>query len=295
MNRKDHESIIQIVPRLPPVIDAVGDYATNLSEQLDKRYGYKTTFLTGDHIRRRAVDQRTPKEIRVSERSLDTLTTYLGGDSNTVLLHYVGYGYENRGCPVWLVDGLERWQRKNSERKLITMFHEVYACGPVWSSSFWLSPLQKRLAGRLARLSSHCFTNRQEYADVIRRLSLVKDKKVTVLPVFSTVGEPTEMPASLANRKRRLAIFGNSGHRRLVFQESFDALRRTCRAFHIEEVTDIGAQVEHGISQIDGIPVVQTDALPAREVSALLSDSIVGFFNYPTDYLGKSTIFASYC
>jgi hypothetical protein len=58
---------------------------------------------------------------------------------------------------------------------------------------------------------------------------------------------------------------------------------------------DIGARVEHGISQIDGIPVMQTGVLPAHEVSALLSDSIVGFFNYPTDYLGKSTIFAAYC
>jgi hypothetical protein len=295
MKSNEGPNITQIVPRLPPAIDGVGDYAANLAKRLHKNFGYRTHFVIGDSAWKEKEYQDSFSVSRVAERSEGALLSCLRGASNTVLLHYVGYGYEKRGCPQWLVDGLELWRHTGGERKLVTMFHEVYAFGPIWTSSFWLAPLQKRLAGRLARLSSHCLTNREEYADFIHRLDSKGGKQVTVLPVFSNVGESDEMPSPLAKRKRRLVVFGSRGHRQLVFQKSLIALIQTCRAFNVEEVVDIGARVEHGISRLNEIPLRQAGVLSAREVSALLSDSIIGFFNYPTDYLGKSTIFAAYC
>lgn len=288
-------SLTQIVPRLPPSVDGVGDYAISLTWKLHKDYGYQTHFIVADSSWSGDLQSEAFSASSIVERSSAALLEQLNKGADTALLHYVGYGYERRGCPFWLVDGIERWREEKPHRTLITMFHEVYASGPIWTSSFWLSPWQKNLAGRLARLSNHCFTNRVEYADYICHLSSVGDKRVTVSPVFSNVGEPKEMPLPLTDRRRRLAVFGNRGRRRLVFQESLQALRHTCRALDIEEIIDIGAQVEHGISHLDNIPVVQTGVLPAGDVSALLSDSIAGFFNYPTDYLGKSTIFAAYC
>ncbi|MFZ4728709.1 MAG: glycosyltransferase family 1 protein, partial [Pseudanabaena sp.] len=74
-----------------------------------------------------------------------------GDRTSPVLLHYVGYGYAKRGCPVWLVDGIQRWKNLYPDRLLVTMFHELHASGtPPWTSSFWLSPLQKNLVTRLA-------------------------------------------------------------------------------------------------------------------------------------------------
>jgi hypothetical protein len=120
-------------------------------------------------------------------------------------------------------------------------------------------------------------------------------RHIYVLPVFSNVGEPEQTPLPLLKRKRHLVVFGNRGHRQLVFQKSLESLKRVCHALDIEEVFDIGALVEHDITDIDGIKVTRTGVQPAHQVSALLSEAIAGFFNYPTDYLGKSTIFAAYC
>lgn len=292
----NHNALIQIVPRLPPAVDGVGDYALNLARQFSTIFGISTRFIVGDPVGNTCAYLEGFPVTRIEDRSAHAFLSLPDIKStSSVLLHYVGYGYEKRGCPRWLVDGLEHWQSADGDRKLITMFHEVYAFGPIWTSSFWLSRLQKTLASRLARLSSHCLTNREEYADVISQLSWGSHKQVTALPVFSNVGEPDGMPSPLAGRKRRLVVFGNRGHRQLVFHESLKALSQTCHAFNIEEIVDIGVRVEHGISHLNGTPVVQAGALSAQEVSALLSESIVGFFNYPTDYLGKSTIFAAYC
>jgi hypothetical protein len=64
------------------------------------------------------------------------LTTALR-DTDRVLLHFSGYGYARRGLCRWLVDGLTRWKAAGAQRRVVTMFHEVYASGPIWRSSFW--------------------------------------------------------------------------------------------------------------------------------------------------------------
>ena len=70
-----------------------------------------------------------------------------------VILHYVGYGYEKRGCPLWLIRGLESWKRNHRVHRLLVIFHELYAAGSPWQSSFWNSPVQRWITGRLARLA----------------------------------------------------------------------------------------------------------------------------------------------
>jgi hypothetical protein len=133
---------------------------------------------------------------QVSVCSANTLLSLLPSDRQqptTVLLHYVNYGYAKRGCPVWLVDGLQRWRSASVNRSVVTMFHEVYATGPPWASSFWLSPLQRNLAARVASLSDRCLTSRQGYAKLLYELSLGKQTQIPTLPVFSNIGEPEQV------------------------------------------------------------------------------------------------------
>lgn len=285
--------IVQIVPRLAPAVDGVGDHAANLARQLFRDFGIETHFVVGDPAWKGASKLETFAVTQVSERSTDALSKCLDEKSNVILLHYVGYGYEKRGCPHWLVEALERWQHEDKCRRLVTMFHEVYASGPLWSSSFWLSTTQKKLAARLARISSHIVTNREGYAEILRHF-LKRDQQISVSPVFSNVGEPGSAPLRLSLRRRRLAVFGNCGNRERVFRKSVRSLSEICRAFEIEEIVDIGSRVNHGVSRIDGVPVTSTGIQPAEAVSALLSDSVVGFFSHSPDYLGKSGVFAAY-
>jgi hypothetical protein len=293
------KEVVQIVPRLPPVIDGIGDYAVNLARRLRKDFGINTHFIVCDPAWNGATELEAFPVSRLTERSVSAITSLLSNEfyySSTILLQYSGYGYEKRGCPQWLVSGLQRWRRMNQERRLITMFHELFAYGPVWTSSFWLSSLQKKLAARLVRLSDRSLTNREAYAAILYRLGQSRDRHIPVMPVFSNVGEPECLPPALAERKRRrLAVFGNRGHRHSVFQKSLNALSRTCKAFDIDEILDIGPHAGHGVTRINNIPVISTGAQTAQEVSSLLLTSIVGFFSYPTDYLGKSGVFAAYC
>jgi hypothetical protein len=204
-----------------------------------------------------------------------------------VLLHYVNYGYEKRGCPDWLIDGIERW-RRSTTTPLVTVFHEIYAFGPPWRSSFWNSPRQRSLAKRLALLSDECVTSLSLYAAMLRRW--VPRERVVELPVFSTVGEPQAV-APLAERAPRLALFGSRGVRRRAIDLTA-ALRRACELLEVSEIVDIGPPMEFELQV--GIPVRSTGWLESPAVSSLLADCRAGFVSYPPGFLGKSTIFAAY-
>jgi hypothetical protein len=212
----------------------------------------------------------------------------------TCLLHYVSYAYHPRGCPAGLVRDLRRWREgvpERGERRLVTFFHEVYATGPIWRSSFWLSPLQQRLAAVLARTSDRVATSLDLYG---RMLSRFRPRgEVVVTPVFSTVGEPAAVPA-LAERQRRLLVFGGTGVRGRAYGPAREALATACRVLSIEEILDIGPLREVP-SAVDGIPVRSLGPLPAGAVGERMLGALAGFLAYPPGFLPKSTIFAAYC
>lgn len=287
-------SIIQIVPKLPPKTNGLGDYALNLARQLRQDFRIQTHFVVGDP------NWVGPTQIeaffvsQVTVHSADNLLTVLSSNSSPVLLHYVNYGYAKRGCPTWLVAGLERWKKNNPNSLVLTMFHELYACGPPWASSFWLSPLQKNLAARLAQLSDRCITNRRAYAEMLYKMSGAKQTPIPVLPVFSNIGEPKQVQP-LVVRSRWLVVFGNDVSRTKVYRESLAELNRACQLLRIEEILDIGPSTGITLSPVNNVPIVEMGKLPASEISSIMSDSLAGFLNYDTQYLARSGIFAAYC
>lgn len=293
--------IIQIVPQLPLSISGVGDYALNLARQLWKDYEIETHFIIGTSNWQGATTIQDFPIQKVVARSAEALFFLLSTDSNqsasaptSVLLHYVGYGYANRGCPTWLVEGLERWKANTANSHLVTMFHEVYASGPLWTSAFWLSRQQRNLAARLAQLSDRCFTSKQYYAEILSELSQGKQTQIPTLPVFSNIGEPDQVPP-LAKRHKRLVVFGGRSKRLRVYQKSLAELRHACQLLGIKEILDIGPSTGLTLSPVNGVPVVEMGQLDATEISDILSTSLAGFFNYNLEYLAKSTIFAAYC
>jgi hypothetical protein len=282
--------VVHIVPNLPPPHEGVGSFAMALAEALRAHHGIESRFLAAAELPR--------AEPAALADALAALAAEDGGGETAVILHYANYGYQPRGCPAWLVDGLARWRSRHRSR-LVTVFHEIAATGPPWRSSFWLSPLQRRLAAALARLSEGLTTS----LEIHRRLLLrwVPDREVAVLPVFSTVGEPSA-PPPLSARARRLVVFGGPGTRARAYRELGPALALACRTLGIEEVCDIGPDDGPGDGPGDGpaatdlpVPVRRLGALPGAQVSELLAGSLAGFVGYPAPFLPKSTIFAAYC
>lgn len=284
--------LAQIVPALPPALSGVGDFALRLAEELSGRHGVRTRFIVGDPAWNGAAAVAPFAAEAVNSRSARALRECLDATNGATLLHYVGYGYAHRGCPFWLVDALEGWKRA-TRRSLIVLYHEVFATGPIWSSAFWVNPLHKWLAGRLARLAdARRITTTISLGELRETLRRGEDLPTAVAPVFSTLGEPTEV-APLAARERQAIVFGSPPVRAEVYA-SVNALRMFCRRHGLERVIDVGMPLPGG-ARIEGVETQEAGPLSAPEASALFSRSQVGYFNYPAPHLGKSTIFAAYC
>ncbi len=287
---------VQIVPTLPPAVSGVGDYATLLARELLTRHGVGTRFIAGGDPGWDAPAAVAPfPAAAVRARSADALCALLDG-AGVVLLHYVPYGYANRGCPFWLVDAVERWKRTAGPScRLLLFFHEVYATGPPWSSAFWTHPFQRWLAARLARAAdarriTTTISRRELHGTLGRRRH---DLPATIAPVFSNMGEPADPPPSSA-RERQLVVFGSRHVREAVYTHAA-ALEVFCARHEIRRVVDVGAPIPGGVRLGGGLEVRETGVLPAAAASALFSQSLAGYFSYPAPYLGKSGTFAAYC
>ena len=282
--------------------DGVADYALALGRALQARESIRSWFLCGDPLDSIDGQEWQDGSSKLKRRTGNDLVSALEGNAEpvgvakemAVLLHYVNYGYAPRGCPFWLIDGLMRWKQRRPNACLVTMFHELYASGPPWRSSFWLSPVQRHLAGRLARLSDFCVTSSELYRRKLSDWASAKRAQIVVRPVFSTVGEPAES-APWGDRQPRMAVLGRAGTEARAYGRHQRALTAMARALSIEEIMDIGPRSRPVPLSVEGIRVRTTGQLPREEVSKLLSGCRAGFLDYPSDVLAKSTIFAAYC
>ena len=292
--------IVQIVPTLGLSLDGVADYATALAPSLASSAGIHSSFLCGDP--RVAVDRIAigAPVTALRSRSVGALVEALHGQTpeagsarQVVLLHYANYGYEARGCPVWLVRGIEEWKRRVPEAWLVTMFHELFASGPPWRSSFWLSPLQRYLARELFRVSDASVTNREQSRQWLLGAGERMGPQISVMPVFSSLGEPVRL-TDWKERSGRMVVAGRSGALHRAYGRFREQLIHACRHLGIDEIVDLGARSSRVPDQVGGIPIVAIGHLAPSQVSTILGEARAGFLDYPSDYLGKSTVFAAY-
>jgi hypothetical protein len=290
--------LVQIVPSLPPVVEGVGGYAAVLGEELTKG-GMTSSFIVGDPLWPGGL--AVPADLAggaaaLTARSPAALLQQLEDTRvAVVLLHYVNYGYAGRGCPRWLVEGVARWRRRTGgteKRRLVTYFHEVYASGPPWHSSFWTHPVQRLLAKRLLRRSDGAGTSLALYAGILARWR--PSPTVAATPVFSTVGEPATVPPP-GERRLAMVVFGGAGNRRRVYRELGHELVAACHGLGIEEIVDLGPRLAEVPDRLAGLPVRQRGVLPPTAASEVLLGSYAGFLGYPPSFLAKSTVYAAYC
>lgn len=290
--------IIQIVPRLPPVVDGVGDYAWTLARNLADHHGVHTTFVVCDPAKTDAGQEENNGLISVVTlrcQSAESLVESVGSlpSEMPILLHYVQYGYARKGCPIWLERGLQTLCKERM-RPLVTMFHELYAPGHFPDSAFWLKPVQKTIARRIARLSRVCVTSRETYAEELTSLLGHKRPLTENLPIPSGVGEG-EGRLAFRDRRPYMVIFGQSGTRARAYQEFLCDLENACRQLCIEKIIDIGPAFGSIPTFVGGLPVEAHGSLGLSAIRNLLQKSLAGFLVYDLEYLGRSSVFAAYC
>lgn len=250
----------------PPSAGGVEDYARTIAEASGARFfSFKSISL--------------PSNVKA----------VLRGDGHTLFIQVSHYGYHTRGIPLELLNWAKL--RKHAGERLGCYFHELYAFGPPWRSSFWLSPLQRYITIEMVRLSDFWMANQQAAARWLLRVG--GDKPHEVLPVFSNVGESAQyLPA----RTSALVVFGSAGSRERAYRSAGpDFLDWAARRGL--EVHDVGARIAD--QQLSGRlrrhGVKEHGTLPKHGVSELLSRAMYGVVAYPLEYVAKSGVFAAYC
>jgi hypothetical protein len=297
--------IIQIVPNLPPVICGVGDYAALVgAESAQVRPSLHSAFVAcgwrAEVQPEETVGLRNITgacdgaelwraiEALVDERRCDA-------DAPALVVQYSGYGYDPSGAPAWLADALERRPRRFAAAKIVTMFHELYASGPIWRRAFWWSTRQRHVTTRLARISDELMTNRLASARWLERASGRPAASVAHLPVVSNVGEPATIEP-WARREPVAVAFGAARFKRPFFQGR--GARQTvelCRKLEIETIFSIGphAAWDEAAFRRAGVRVIEMGYLSASDVSTKMSAARVALVDYFPGYYAKSSVLAA--
>jgi hypothetical protein len=207
-----------------------------------------------------------------------------------VLLEYSGYGYSKRGAPLWLARGLRKACGEN-EVPLVTMFHELYATGPPWTSAFWMSLVQAYVVRRIVWLSCAVLTNRVASAQWLRRY-VREGIPVRARPVFSNVGEPAYLP-EFGEREPYSVVFGGLEMKQRLYSDLSPSWVREMQSAGIERIVDVGAPVDSPID-VHGLPIERQGLQPAQAVQDVLLRARAGLLHYPISYLTKSGIWSSY-
>jgi hypothetical protein len=289
--------LIQLVPRRTVEPNGVGDYASALARVLSARSGITSVFLSGEPSAN-ATPLDEWKTVALPRRKSRLLADTIGQLSAeigacAVLLHFSGYGYHNRGAPLWLVQGLRIWSWRRDRVPLLTIFHELYATGRPWQSAFWLCPVQKQIARSVLKLSSVAITPTELYGKRLSDWGDGKAVKIMPMPVFSNVGEPGCGSPPCA-RPATAVVFGLAGVEERVFGIYRPEIERMIPALGIEKILDVGPRFSSTPSTLGGVPVISKGVLPRHEVSELLQHARFGFVAYPLDFIGKSGVFAAY-
>jgi hypothetical protein len=289
------KTILQIVPKTPGSFDGVGDYALTVARKLRQLFGYETIFASRDWARSASA---AGFEVRpLEDRGTNRLSA---AEFDHVILHYVNYGYQARGIPFALVR-MVRELRQNCRGGFLTIFHELYASGPPWTSPFWLQPLQKRIAGTIAQLSSACLVSSEGSLRQLRRIA--SDAKGIVHPVPSNFGEPDISPDQIRQRDaHRWTICGGTA----LIERSLKSFREVRQRIPAEiaprQLSVFGGNDSSSVRSLLlelGIGADYRPGIASAEASSILSASSFLWLDYfdrpdvPLEFVLKSTAFAA--
>ena len=283
--------ILQIVPRLSPDIDGVGDYSLQLAHQLRDRYQILSDFLV---VRPSPLTQPLVDGFTVHPLVTSTVTGVLANissDVSTVVLQYSNYPYllGKLDAPDWLVAAL--LQLKQRGVRIIVMFHELPTLR--YYSLRLPNPIQRRVSKRLAQVADIVMTNNAAFQQILANWTRTP---VHCIPNFSTIGELNQV-LPLGDRDRSLIIFGSSDRGR-IYRSNLQGIRHICQQLKIHTLYDIGRPLEWDVASLESeLTVVKTGFLSAIEVSKLMFTAFAGIFDYRRfpHNLAKSTVYAAYC
>ncbi|MBL9116059.1 MAG: hypothetical protein JNJ83_13715 [Verrucomicrobiaceae bacterium] len=262
--------VLQVVPQLPPALCGVGDFATVLGRRMQAELGVESNYVAVGHL------------VCNTAEAGDLIFT-AARDMDAVLVHYSAYGYQKHGVPFSFVAALERLSQTGM--RVVTMFHELSATGPMTSKAFWVGRFQRALITRLANASAAVRTNRAAYRSQLEELAPRHRGQVGAMPVFSNFGESAQIKP-IADRNRKLVLFQPPAF------EKGSLFWRTW--MNLNEKLGPTETLVAGRAKTLPKEVTQLGIVSVEEAEQLLTDNMWALVDYYPGYLGKSGIFAAH-
>jgi hypothetical protein len=298
-------TIVQIAPQLPPAVDGVGDYSWQLAGHWPvAETRFRFLVLHGAEATRAHAADADVSAFAPDASSLHEALEKSG--ARVAVLHYVGYGYQPKGIPVWLPAALEEWRHEGSARRLVTMFHEMYATSSPLRSPFWVKPWAQRIMQRLVNASDAWVTSCSRYFDWLGNEFHAEPARGMLLPIAPNV--PAAADADLDRlwpiefgRKLRVAIFGLPKTRLDALARHQELLSALVRAEVAESILLIGKsdvsprytkRLRGFQRRIGGEWRTHSD-LPPAQAAEVLASCDVGCVANDVTTLTKSGVFAA--
>lgn len=289
-------TLVHLVPNADQQACGVCDYAMNITDKICEL----SEEVDSDVLPLELVFPERPHEIS-PEKFWSDLLDHVGvpetcSSAPTFVLHYSGYGFSRDGAPLWLANSIRDRSAGNSNPKVVTFFHELYATAWPWRRTFWHSRRQQRVAIQIARHSDAVITNREASARWLERFALTDGRRVEHLPVPSNMGEPDSVD-EFSKRGDQGVLFGRPIYK-APFTKGKGARRtiRLCRHLGITRLLDLGTTADWDFELFEdaGVEVNTLGRLPAEEIVSQLLRAKVAFFDYFPGHLEKSGILAAF-
>ena len=287
--------LIHIAPELPPKVGGVADYTAILSRRLVEVSdgAVEPVLVHAGGQQADAIEVEVPMVDLSGEQSARRLAEVVqdlaheAEEDAVVLLEYSGYGYAKRGAPWWVARGLQR-VCGGEEIPLITTFHEISASGSVWSSAFWLSPVQSWIARRIGRLSSALMSTHPMGVQTVEAC-VGNETPVRVSPAFSNVGEPSTNPPW--DDRDCVVLFGGRDEKEELYTRT-DQLTSLFDRQEIDRIVDLGPPPD-AVPSFD-LPHDILGIQPADTISQWLGRARLGLAHRRLDIMTKSGLVAAY-
>jgi hypothetical protein len=174
----------------------------------------------------------------------------------------------------------------------VTVFHELFARGKVWSKSYWLSSNQRFVARRLAEMSEAALTSSQSYAATLT--SWNPRMKIAVLPIPSNVGEIGLEDVGL-DREPIILVFGQPGNKRRLYKTKRKQWGTVRSIVPDAAIHDVGPSTGLPITTLTGLPSTEHGPVSRVVISSMLQRARYGGLDYENMELEKSGVFAALC
>ena len=299
-------SLVHIAPQLPPAIDGVGDYCWNLWRHWPEAKP-NWTFLVARGAQETSAIWREveAREFALNKFSLADALENAGHE--TVVLHYVGYGFQPKGIPIWLPGAIEQWKRASPRRRLVTMFHEMYARSSPLRSPFWVAPFARRIIRQVVRLSDAWLTSCDRYFEQLTTDFGARAECGRIIPIGSNIPCVASLPEKwhgddVATRRFRIVVFGLARTRLWALARHRELLRAWHTAGALESVTLLGKREEPAEARErdrltraigTGLRWNTLFDLSGSEVSQHLAGQDFGLLANEPDIVTKSGVFAA--